>query len=88
MSAASEQRGSAVAIFITSATAGWLFLLFLPFLVSLAAKVATPKVLCFMSSMLALLLSIKPYSAVLPWALGMAIAVISLRERIRSADNH
>jgi hypothetical protein len=71
---------------MTASTAFWLFILFLPFLVSLAANVATPKMLCFVASMVALLLSTTLYSAVLPWALGMAIAVISLRERIRSAD--
>lgn len=32
---------------------------------------------------MALLLSVKPYGAVLPWGIGMAIAVISVRERIR-----
>jgi hypothetical protein len=34
---------------------------------------------------MALLLSVEPYRAVLPWALGMAIAVIAVRERFRSA---
>ena len=70
---------------LIAATAGWLLFPFLPFLVSLAAKVATPKVLCFVTSALALLMSVQPYSAVLPWTFGMAIAVISVRERIRSA---
>jgi hypothetical protein len=70
---------------MTAATAGWLFILFLSFLVALAAKVAIPKVLCLVASTLALLLSVQPYSAVLPWTLGMAIAVIAVRERIRSA---
>jgi len=40
--------------------------------------------LCFVMSGMALLLSVQPYSSVLPWTLGMAIAVISVRERIRS----
>jgi hypothetical protein len=31
---------------------------------------------------LALLLSVEHYAAALPWAIGMAIAVISVRERI------
>ena len=70
---------------MTTVTAGWLFILVLPFLLSLAAKVATPKLLCFVSSVLALLLSVKPYHAALPWTLGMVIAVISVHERIRSA---
>jgi hypothetical protein len=55
----------------------------LPFLLSLAARGAMPKVLCFVTSMLALLLSVEPYRAVLPWAVGMAIAVVAVRERIR-----
>ena len=70
---------------MTTETAGWLLILFMPFLLSLAAKVSTPKVLCFVMSGMALLLSVQPYSSVLPWTLGMAIAVISVRERIRSA---
>jgi hypothetical protein len=70
---------------MTTETAGWVLVLFLPFLLSLAARVSTPKVLCFVISAMALLLSVHPYSSVLPWGLGMAIAVVSVRERIRSA---
>ena len=66
-------------------TAGLVLLLFLPFLLSLFGKAQMPRVLCFVASGLAALLSVQPWSAVLPWALGMAIAVISVRERIRSA---
>jgi hypothetical protein len=69
----------------TAATAGLLLLTFMPFLVSLAGKVTQPKVLCFVCSLMALLLSIEPYRAVLPWTLGMAIAVIAVRERFRRA---
>ena len=68
---------------MTFAAAATLLLLFLPFLLSLATQVAMPKVLCFVSSVLALLLSVEPYQAVLPWTLGMAIAVISVWERFR-----
>ena len=71
---------------MTLAAAGTLLLMVLPFLLSLAAQGAMPKVLCFVTSMLALLLSVEPYRAVLPWlpwAVGMAIAVIAVRERIR-----
>ena len=61
-----------------------LFILLLPFLVSLAgqggmAKMLTPLV----ASILALLLSVKEYGAVLPWITGMAIAIASVWERIR-----
>jgi hypothetical protein len=66
-------------------TAGSLLLLFLPFWLSLFGKALMPRVLCFVTSGLAVLLSVQPWSAVLPWTLGMAIAVISVRERIRSA---
>jgi hypothetical protein len=68
---------------MTSVTAGTLLILFLPFLLSLAGKAGTPKVLCLVTSILALLLSVEPYRAVLPWIAGMAIAVVSVRERIR-----
>jgi hypothetical protein len=54
-----------------------------PLLLSLAARGAMPKLLCAVSSMMALLLSVEPYRAILPWTLGMAIAVIAVRERIR-----
>jgi hypothetical protein len=36
--------------------------------------------LCLVTSLLALLLSFDPFRAALPWALGMAISVISVRE--------
>jgi hypothetical protein len=68
---------------MTLAAAGTFLLLVLPFRLSLAAQGAMPKVLCFVTSMLALLLSVELYRAVLPWAVGMAIAVIAVRERIR-----
>jgi hypothetical protein len=68
---------------MTVATAGMLLIMFLPFLVSLAGQPGTPKVLCFVSSMLAMLLSVEPYRAELPWCVGMAIAVISVREKCR-----
>ena len=70
---------------VTAATAGLLLLTFLPFLVSLAGRVTQPKVLCFVCSLMALLLSMEPYRAALPWGLGMAIAVIAVRERFRNA---
>jgi hypothetical protein len=58
-----------------------LLLLFLPFLLSLAGRGG--KALCLLSSVMALLKSVDPYAAVLPWTLGMAIAVISIHARIR-----
>ena len=65
------------------ASLGLLLFLFLPFLLSLAARGAMPKVLCAVSSLLALLLSVEPYRAILPWMGGMAIAVIAVLERFR-----
>ena len=38
-----------------------------PFLLLLAGKAPMPKMLCFVSSLLALLLSVEPYGAVMPW---------------------
>ena len=75
---------SSMLMHMTAATAGVLLLTFTPFLVSLAGRVTQPKVLCFVCSLMALLLSVEPYRAVLPWGLGMAIAVIAVRERFRS----
>jgi hypothetical protein len=66
---------------MTAMTAGTLLVLFLPFLLSLAGQAGTPRVLCFVTSVLAMLLSVREFGAVLPWCIGMAIAVISVRER-------
>ena len=74
---------SSMLMHLTVATAGVLLLAFMPFLVVLAGRVTQPKVLCFVCSLMALLLSVEPYRAVLPWGLGMAIAVIAVRERFR-----
>jgi hypothetical protein len=68
---------------MTVTTAGTLLLVLLPFLLSLAGQAGQPKMLCLVTSLLALLLSFDPYRAALPWAIGMAISVISVRERLR-----
>ncbi len=68
---------------MTAATAGTLLVLFLPFLLSLAGQGGMAKMLCLMTSVLALLLSVKEYAAVLPWIIGMLIATVSVCERIR-----
>jgi hypothetical protein len=60
-----------------------LFILLLPFLVSLAGQGGMAKMLTLVTSILALLLSVKEYGAVLPWITGMIIALASVRERIR-----
>jgi hypothetical protein len=50
-------------------TAGSTLLFFLPFLLSLVGKAPMPRVLCLISSAMAMLLSVQPGGAVLPWGL-------------------
>jgi hypothetical protein len=64
--------------------AGMLLFSFMPFLVSLFGKAPMPRMLCSVCGLLTMLLSVAPYEAVLPWTLGMAIAVISVCARIRN----
>lgn len=75
---------SSLVMSMTAATTGLVLLTFMPFLVSLAGKVTQPKALCFVCSLMALLLSVEPHRAVLPWLLGMTIAAIAVRERFRN----
>lgn len=63
--------------------AAFYLLLCLPVLLSLGIRGAPAKVLCLVSSGFAILLSVEPGGAVLPWALGMTIATIGLYERFR-----
>ncbi len=65
-------------------SAAWLLLFFLPFLLSLVGKAPMPWLLCFVTSLLSMLLSVQPGAAVLPWGLGMIIAMVSVRARIRT----
>lgn len=64
-------------------TAVALFVLFLPFLLSLFGQSSQAKMLCLVTGILAVLLSVQPYGAVLPWLLGALIAGVSVWERIR-----
>ena len=64
-------------------TAVELFILFLPFLLSLFGRSGMAKMLCLLSSVLGLLLSVREYGAVLPWVLGMLVAGMSVWETIR-----
>jgi hypothetical protein len=68
------------------AAAATLLVLFLPFLLSLAGRATMPKMLCLVASLLALLLSVQPYGAVMPWLFGMIIAVVAVLERLRRCD--
>jgi hypothetical protein len=51
---------------MTVVTAGTLLVLLLPFLLSLAGQAGQPKMLCLVTSLLALLLSFDPFRAALP----------------------
>ena len=64
-------------------TALTLFVLFLPFLLSLFGSSSQAKMICLVTSIMAMLLSVEPYGAVLPWLLGALIAGVSVWERIR-----
>jgi hypothetical protein len=64
-------------------TAAIYLFLSLPLLLSLAARGALPKVLGLVTSMFAILLSVEPGGAVLPWATGMTIATVALYKRFR-----
>jgi hypothetical protein len=65
-------------------SAGWIVFFFLPFLLSLLGRAPVPWLLCFVTSLLAMLMSVQPGGAALPWGLGMVIAVVAVRERIRA----
>ena len=60
-----------------------LLVLFLPFWLSLAGQSAMARMLCLVTSILALLLSVEEYGAVLPWVMGMIVALVAVWERIR-----
>jgi hypothetical protein len=64
-------------------TATSLLILFIPFPLSLAGRAPMAKLLCFLMSVMALLLSVETYGAVMPWLLGMIIAVVAVLERYR-----
>lgn len=68
---------------MAAVTLSTLFIIFLPFLMSLAGHGGMAKMLTLIASILGLLLSVREYGAVLPWITGMAIAVTSVWERIR-----
>jgi hypothetical protein len=59
-------------------------LLVLPFPLSLLGRATIPKMLCLVASLVASLLALKFYLAIAPWLIGMAIAVISVREGLGS----
>ena len=68
---------------MSTITIGVLLIIFLPFLVSLFGQSVQAKMLCLITSILGLLLSVEEYGAVMPWVLGMIVAAVSVWERIR-----
>jgi hypothetical protein len=68
---------------MTLVTVGTLVVPFLPFLLSLGGRGGLAKMLCLVTSILALLLSVREYAALLPWIAGMLISGVSVWERIR-----
>ena len=68
---------------MSTVTIGVLLITFLPFLLSLFGHSSVAKMVALVASMLALLLSVEEYGAVLPWVIGMIVAAVSVWERIR-----
>lgn len=68
---------------MSAVTMGTLLIIFLPFLLSLFGQSSQAKMLCLLASMMGLLLSVEQYGAVMPWVLGMIVAVVSVWERFR-----
>ena len=68
---------------MTLITVGTLVAPFLPFLLSLAGRGGMAKMICLVTSILALLLSVREYAALLPWIVGMLISGVSVWERTR-----
>ncbi|MBR0715548.1 hypothetical protein [Bradyrhizobium liaoningense] len=55
----------------------------LPFVLSLASRTNHAIAPCAVASVLTLFLSAEPYRGMLAWSIGMLIAIIALRERLR-----
>jgi hypothetical protein len=68
---------------MSTVTIGTSLIIFLPFLLSLFGQSAQARMLCLISSILSLLLSVEEYGAVMPWVLGMIVATASVWERVR-----
>ena len=68
---------------MSAVTTGTLLIIFLAFLLSLFGQSAQATMLCLISSILGLLLSVEEYGAVMPWVFGMIVAAVSVSERIR-----
>jgi hypothetical protein len=71
------------AVSLTAIAAATLLLSFLPFLLSLAGQGSKATTLCLITSTFTLLLSAEPDRAGIAWIAGMALALVSIWERIR-----
>jgi hypothetical protein len=68
---------------MSAVTIGTSLIIFSPFMLSLFGQSVQARMLCLISSILGLLLSVEEYGAVMPWVLGMIVAAASVWERIR-----
>jgi hypothetical protein len=56
----------------------------LPFLLSLASRSSKAIAPCLLASILTVLLGEEPHRAVMAWCVGVLIAAVALRERLRT----
>jgi len=56
----------------------------LPFLLSLASRSSKAIAPCLLTSIFTMLLGEEPHLAVLAWCVGVLIAAVALRERLRT----
>ncbi|MBR0823185.1 hypothetical protein [Bradyrhizobium liaoningense] len=56
----------------------------MPFLLSLASRTRKAIAPCLLTSILTVLLSGEPHRAVIAWCVGVLIAAVALRERLRT----
>jgi hypothetical protein len=55
-----------------------------PFLLSLASRTSKAILPCLLASIVTVLLGAEPHRAVLAWCVGVLIAAVALRERLRA----
>jgi hypothetical protein len=56
----------------------------LPFLLSLASRTSKAIAPCLLMSVLTVLLGDEPHRAVMAWCIGVLIAAVAIRERLRT----
>ncbi|MCK1627856.1 hypothetical protein IVA87_22820 [Bradyrhizobium sp. 147] len=57
----------------------------MPFLLSLASRTGKAIAPCLLTSICTVLLGAEPHRAVMAWCVGMLIAAVGLRERLRTS---